>query len=91
MFLARIELHKATYDDYETLHRAMESSGFSRSVKGDDGNRYQLPTAEYYYDGTSTCEQVRTTAKTAANQTGLQSGVIVADASRLCWQGLAKL
>jgi hypothetical protein len=51
MFLVRVELHKATDDDYDTLHDAMEARGFERSVQGSNGTWYQLPTAEYHYSG----------------------------------------
>ena len=46
-FTVRVELHQATWVDYETLHAAMAQKGFSRQIKGDDGKTYQLPLAEY--------------------------------------------
>ncbi len=31
-FTTRVELHSAGYEDYETLHAAMEAEGFSRTI-----------------------------------------------------------
>ncbi len=91
MYLVRIELHHAAYDDYQALYAEMDRGGFSRTVTGDDGTVYRLPTAEYYYYGGSrTCEQARDSAKAAADSTGNSSAVIVADAKELQWVGLAK-
>jgi hypothetical protein len=89
MYLIRIELHSATYDNYVTLHAEMAKRAFSRTVKGDNGLVYNLPTAEYHYSGSRTIEQVLQSAVDAANATGKASGVIVADAKQLQWQGLA--
>ncbi len=33
-FTTRVELHNATGEDYNTLHDAMESVGFSRLIYG---------------------------------------------------------
>ncbi len=47
-FTTRVELHNArSYDDYARLHAQMEGRGFTRTIQGDDGVRYQLPSAEY--------------------------------------------
>ena len=88
-FLVRVELHGASWDDYETLHAEMGNRGFSRDITGDDGNAYQLPTAEYAIRTNSTLENVRTLAAQAAQATGLRFGVIVAEYSRSAWMGLS--
>ena len=46
-YLVRVELHSATWDDYERLHAEMANRGFSREVTSDSGGTFQLPTAEY--------------------------------------------
>lgn len=51
-FSVRVELHAASYVDYEKLHASMERRGFSRMIKADGGKTYHLPTAEY--DGAAT-------------------------------------
>jgi hypothetical protein len=89
MYLIRVELHHADDDDYETLHTEMANRSFSRKVTSSDGTVYHLPTAEYYDNGSRNCDQVLAAAKAAANATGKTSGVIVADATQLKWNGLA--
>ena len=57
-FSVRVELHRATDEDYEQLHAAMEQAGFSRLIASDDGVVYHLPTAEYDYQGEETRSDV---------------------------------
>ncbi len=46
-YLARVELHAASFDDYELLHAQMQQRGFYRAVIVDDGYTHQLPTGTY--------------------------------------------
>jgi hypothetical protein len=79
-YLARVELHKANYDDYETLHEAMKGRGFSRTIVANDRKKYRLPTGTYVVEGTnSTLEQAYNVATTAATDTGKSFWLIVAD------------
>jgi hypothetical protein len=87
-FTVRIELHKASWDDYNTLHAAMERRGFSRLVRADDGRTFRLPWAEYDGTGNLTCAQVRDVAQEAANETGKRSSVFVTEAASRAWSGL---
>jgi len=50
-FITRVELHRATGEDYTKLHAAMASRGFSREITDQDGTAYFLPTAEYIREG----------------------------------------
>jgi hypothetical protein len=87
-YLIRVELHGANADDYGKLHNAMAQRGFSRTIRGDDGVVYDLPTAEYAisaYEG----NEVRTQASAAADTTGRANGVLVAQYTQACWKGLA--
>ena len=68
-FITRVELHDADYDDYETLHTAMEAEGFERTITSDDEITYHLPTAEYYREADLTRQEVLTAAKRAAAKT----------------------
>lgn len=68
-FTTRIELHKATDDDYEILHAAMAKAGFLRTIKDSEGKTYKLPTAEYNYEGEITRSQVFEKAENAAIST----------------------
>jgi hypothetical protein len=44
-YLARVELHKATYEDYEALHEAMSQRGFVRTIVANDGKNISYPLA----------------------------------------------
>jgi hypothetical protein len=91
LFTVRIELHHAQWDDYETLHGAMEQQGFSRQITSDDGRTYQMPWAEYNGAANLTSAQVRDIAKAAADTTGKQSAVFVTEAVSRAWIGLTML
>jgi hypothetical protein len=88
-YLVRVELHNATWDDYDTLHAEMADRGFSREITGENGLNYQLPTAEYVIHSGAGLEDVRALAAEAAKATGRKFGVIVAEYSRSAWVGLA--
>jgi hypothetical protein len=91
-FITRVELHGATYQDYENLHREMEGRGFSRSIPADSGTWYQLPTAEYWINNSGqTRDTVLAAADAAANATGKTHGVIVTESNGCSWRGLPNL
>jgi hypothetical protein len=89
-FLVRVELHNATYTDYETLHKAMAARGFQRTIRGGDGTLYYLPTAEYTAETTQSGDQVRTAADNAASTTGKPHGVLAVQYDGAWWKGLAQ-
>ena len=88
-YVTRVELHYASYADYENLHSAMQRAGFSRVIVGDDGQTYQLPTAEYVMIGDYDVAAVREAAAVAAAATGKYFAVVVAQGASVSWQGLA--
>lgn len=88
--MTRIELHDASYDEYQVLHRAMEAEGFERTITSDDGVTYHLPTAEYYRTVELTRQQVLEAAKRAAAKTGKRFGAIVTESRGSTWNGLDK-
>src|SRR5262249_19527043 len=90
-FTTRVELHNATYSDYETLHAAMARRGFLRLITSDDDDTYQLPTAEYDRVGDFTAQQVLEAAKAAAAETRKSFGVLVTESRRRVWFGLAQV
>jgi hypothetical protein len=87
-FTVRVELHEATWEDYEMLHAAMAARGFSRQIKGDNGKTYQLPLAEYTGSGNLDSERVREIAREAANTTGKNNAVLVSESTSRAWIGL---
>ncbi|MGD1072635.1 MAG: DUF2622 domain-containing protein [Bryobacteraceae bacterium] len=87
-FTTRVELHQASYQDYERLHAVMERAGFSRYITSDKSVTYHLPTAEYDKSGSFTSAQILNQAKAAANSTGRKNGVLVTESNGRTWDGL---
>ena len=50
-FMTRIELHDAKYHDYVNLHACMRREGFTNTITSGQGVTYQLPPAEYRFEG----------------------------------------
>jgi hypothetical protein len=89
-FTVRVELHRATQDDYDALHTAMEE-GFSREIESSDGARYHLPTAEYNRTSSMTKQQIRDSAAAAASTTGKKYGILVTESAGRAWEGLKEV
>lgn len=87
-FLTRVELHNATYSDYETLHNEMAKQGFKRTIPADNGVKYSLPTAEYYFEGNYTAQDVNNLAKAAATKTNKNFGAITVLWTSASWYNL---
>lgn len=85
-YIAHVELHAATYQDYEQLHGSMAARGFDRTIVGNDGNTYQLPTGTYVARNVTESLMVAlNAAKEAADATGRTSWVIVTDWTGALW------
>ena len=89
LFMARIELHNGTYQDYTNLHSYMAAEGYATTIRGGDGRTYQLPPAEYHLNGASTRDQAIEKAKRAAQRTLKNFAVVVSEATGISWFGLA--
>ncbi|MEZ2417494.1 hypothetical protein [Luteibacter sp. RCC_6_2] len=85
-FLTRIELHSADAADYQRLHEEMAKKGFSRAIPDDNGVKYYLPTAEYYWEGNLSAEAVRQLADIAIAATGKAGWVITAQWASASWR-----
>jgi len=79
-FTTRVELHDAIASDYKKLHEGMGTKGFKRTIAAADGTIYQLPTAEYSFEGTQTRKQVLQLAKEAASAVKPSYAVLVTEA-----------
>jgi hypothetical protein len=90
-YLVRVELHGATYVNYEHLHKAMAAKGFVRNILGGDGKTYALPTAEYVASTPQGGATVRTQAEAAAASTRLNHAILVVDFSQAWWNGLPQV
>lgn len=87
-FTVRVELHEADWDDYEALHEEMHKEGFSSAITGSDGKTYQLPTAEYGYEGDVTRDQLLDKAIAAANRVHRHFGILITKSAGRTWYGL---
>jgi hypothetical protein len=88
-FTVRVELHQAVGADYDVLHAAMEKTGFSRFITGNNGQTYHMPWAEHNGSESLTSVQVRDIARTAADTTGKSNAVLVTESTNRAWIGLA--
>jgi hypothetical protein len=66
----------------------MEREGFSRLIRGSDGNWYQMPTAEYNREGSLSIDMVRESAARAAASTGCMFAILVSESTSRAWVGL---
>ena len=90
-YIARVELHSATYADYEILHPAMAAQGFQRYIYADTGSSYWLPTGTYAGTGLSIDRATALSrAQAAATKTGKSYSAIIAEYSGANWIGLEK-
>jgi|SRR5579863_2344245 len=89
-FTTRVELHNATWDDYVRLHQAMRGQGFTTTITSDAGETYDLPPAEYNFEGQATLSAVVEKAKRAAASVKSSFAVLVTEAVGRSWFGLTK-
>lgn len=87
-FTTRVELHLASGEDYQTLHKEMQKEGFLNTVTSDDGITYYLPNAEYNIEGDYTREQVIAKAQTAADRTKKSHSILVTESKGRTWVNL---
>ncbi|SES24182.1 hypothetical protein SAMN04487958_110107 [Vreelandella subterranea] len=89
-FTVRIVLKDGDWDDYEKLYARMEMKGFSKEIEGSSGQVYELPDAEYIFDGAATREDVFEKAKAAAGGVGPKYSILVTESKGRTWCGLEK-
>jgi hypothetical protein len=85
-FITRVELHQAKPEHYKILHDEMTKAKFHKYVADDQGNAYELPSAEYMSHGPAiSVIEVRNLAMNAANKTGCKSWVFTCEYSSAAW------
>lgn len=88
-FTIRVELHKASAEDYRNLHEKMQAHGFSKIITASSGVTYQLPEAEYTYSSISEDEsQVANKAQRVASDIRRDPGILVTKSSGRAVRGL---
>jgi hypothetical protein len=88
VFMTRVELHDATPADYETLNAAMASQGFQRTIIGDDGQGFLLPTGNYLGQTDASASEVMNIAGFAASMTSRAFSLLATEFERTSWRGL---
>lgn len=91
IFNIRVELHGATYNDYEVLHTRLAQISCLRTITSGTGIRYFLPTAEYHYEGNVTAEAVVEAVLAIANAVRPNSSVLISELTRAVWRGLRQV
>jgi len=91
-FIVRVELHGAKEEDYRKLDSAMGHHGFLRTIIGNDGIVYLLPTTEYIRYGLDlVAERVRADAVAGASTVSMKFAVLVAETDGpIMWSGLER-
>jgi hypothetical protein len=84
-FTVRVELTDADWEEYDVLHEQMENRGFSRTITNDSGTEYQLPDAEYNFEGNKTRSEVLALAKAASAETGKRHKILVTESKGRTW------
>ena len=88
-FITRVELHDyATGEQYQTLHDAMQKEGFSRIITTNNGQKYNLPTAEYNRYDNVPVENILQSAERAAKTVGKRYSIITSEIVRASIIGL---
>ncbi len=88
-FLVRVELYGSPSEaHYQRLHSLMSKLGFSRTIRGDDGRVYDLPSATYYLESSYDATQVRTSVRLPVASVWRNSAVLVSRTTTNCWSGL---
>jgi len=90
-FMARIELHHASYQDYLNLHSYMAEGGYTTTIRADNGGIFRLPPAEYTLIAECTLQQALARAQRAAEKTGKRFAAVVCEYSVCSWVGLEQV
>lgn len=85
-FTVRVELQEAESKDYENLHEAMASQGYSKEIQDEVGNWFYLPTAEYTTSKNLSTTQVRDQVAEIANAIKVNPCVLVTQVADRSWQ-----
>lgn len=87
-FIVRVELHNATWQDYQLLHAAMILHGLGRRIRAADGTTYDLPPAEYYGELNIARADVMARVKIAAGSVKPNFSVLVTESIASDWWNL---
>ncbi|MAY71033.1 MAG: hypothetical protein CME82_06225 [Halomonas sp.] len=84
-FVVRVELRRASSENYEELHEKMQRRGFNREIVGQDGKRYRLPDAEYVTEKDGSAYGIREEVRAIADSVVETNFVLVTQAGEMSW------
>ncbi|HFH3797450.1 TPA: hypothetical protein ACGJ08_004856, partial [Yersinia enterocolitica] len=84
-FTVRVQLHRASAEQYETLHENMAAHGYSKYIVGSNGQKYDLPDAEYVANKAMSVEQVRVQVSGIADAITSGAYVLVSESTSRAW------
>ena len=87
-YIIRVELHGASYAQYEKLHAVLATKGVTNFIIGTDRVRYRLPPAEYSYQGNENPAQVLAAVTELAATVLPNPAVVVTEWKACTWRGL---
>jgi hypothetical protein len=88
----RVELHNARSSEvYDRLHQKLSAHGIVNTIVANDGKRYRLPPAEYYYTGGASRDAVLQTSQQCAAAIDNSYAVLVSDTNSVTWSGLQQV
>lgn len=87
-YMIRVEMHGASWDDYERLHSLLATKNVINFIFSDKQVRYRLPTAMYTYTGPETPQAVRDAVWQIAASVRPNPAVFVTVRGESTWQGL---
>ena len=92
-YIIRVVLHNASDpEDYDGLHEKMEESGYYRTITGDSGATYQLPSATYSAKKAAMrASTVRAEVIQIVNASGFRNSILVTRSTESAWRGLKKV
>ncbi|KVH45790.1 hypothetical protein [Burkholderia diffusa] len=79
-FTVRVELDDTQHSEYERLNSAMDSRGFTHTVRI-QGIEYYLPRGEYFFESQLSKREVYLEAKAAVDSLANMAGIVVTQAS----------
>ena len=84
-YTIRVELHDATWSDYTNLAARLAQHGISDVVTSDAGHRYEMPPAEYNYDGALQLRDVYAKVDAVAKASGRRYHLLVTESAGRLW------
>ena len=88
-FTTRVEIvGGGTPDEYTRLHAEMLQRNFVRTIVSDSGVKYELPQAEYNFEGDTTRQNILELSKAAVSSIGKTARILISESVARTWDNL---